>query len=236
VNSVEGEVHVSDVSGNVTAGSVNSIIRLVRVTGPVEAQTINGDIQLENLASASVDASTVNGRVFYASPFQSDGRYAFSSHNGKLYVGLPLDQLVNVKLSSFNGQVESSVPVPMPAPAAHRRLVRFNGGRTFYFTSGKLPDVPSPPTAPSTPRAPRAPRTPRAPQAPELQLESFGGLIQLASQEEALHAIDLQRAAYDSLRSSIRRARRELARARRMGRLPDPDSAPDPTPPPSPRH
>jgi hypothetical protein len=229
VNSVEGEVHVSDVSGNVTAGTMNSIIRMVRVTGPVEAQTINGDIQLEKVASASVDASTVNGRVFYASPFQSAGRYAFSSHNGKLYVGLPLDQLVKVKLSSFNGQVESSVPVPMPAPEAHRHLVRFNGGRTFYFTTGKPADGSAPPAPPSAPRAPSAPRV------PELELESFGGLIQLASQEEALRTIDMQRASYDSLRSSIQRARRELARARKMGRLPDSDSAPpEPTPPPAP--
>jgi hypothetical protein len=236
VNSVEGEVHVSDVSGNVTAGTMNSIIRIVRVTGPVEAQTINGDIQLEKVASASVDASTVNGRVFYASPFQTDGRYAFSSHNGKLYVGLPLDQLLKIKLSSFKGQVESSVPVPMPAPEAHRRLVRFNGGRTYYFTMGRPADGTTPPAAPSAPRAPSGLRASRAPQAPELQLESFGGLIQLASQEEALRAIDVQRAEYDSLRSSIQRARREVARARRMGRLPDVDSAPDPPPPPPPPH
>ncbi|HUK63986.1 MAG TPA: hypothetical protein VLV15_11650, partial [Dongiaceae bacterium] len=231
VHSIEGEVHVSDVSGNVTAGSMNSVIRIVGVTGPVEAQTINGDIQLEKVESANVDASTVNGRVFYASPFQADGRYAFSSHNGKLYVGLPPDQLVKVKLSSFNGQVESSVPVPMPAPEAHRHLVRFNGGRTFYFTSGKPSDPPTPPSPPSTPRTPRSPRPP---QAPELQLESFGGLIQLASQAEALHAIDMQRAEYDSLRSSIQRARRELARARRMGHTPDADATAEPAPPPPP--
>jgi hypothetical protein len=206
---------------------------MVRVTGPVEAQTINGDIQLEKVESANVDASTVNGRVYYASPFRSDGRYAFSSHNGKLYVGVPLDQLLKVKLSSFKGQVESSVPVPMPAPEAHRHLVRFNGGRTFYFTMGKPADGTTPPAPPSAASAPRAPR---APQAPELELESFGGLIQLASQEEALRAIDVQRAEYDSLRSSILRARRELARARRQGRLPDADSAPDaPTPPPAPQ-
>jgi hypothetical protein len=61
-------------------------------------------------------------------------------------------------------------------------------------------------------------------------------LIQLASQEEALRAIDVQRAEYDSLRTSIQRARRELARARRLGRLPDADSAPEaPTPPPAPQ-
>ena len=241
LNSIEGEVHVSDVSGNVSVGSVNSIIRLVRVTGPVDAQTINGDIQLEKLASSSVAASTVNGRVTFASPLQKDGRYVFSSHNGKIYVGLPSDQRVKVKLSSFNGQVESSVPMPTPEPETHGHLMRFNRGRTMYFTTGELPEAPQPPSAPGAPSAPRTPRPPsatsaRGPQAPELELESFQGLIQLASQEDALRAIDVQRAAYDSLKTSIMRARRELARARRLSRMPDPAPAPEapPAPPPTP--
>ena len=239
VNSVEGEVHVMDVSGNVTAESVNNVIRIVRVTGPVEAQTINGDIQLEMLTSPSVNASTVNGRVTFASPFQPHGRYAFSSHNGRLCVGFPPDQEVNVKLSSFNGRVESSVSVPMPAPEMRGRVLRFNSGRlerfnsgrALHFTTGRPPEAPQ---APDAPRAPRAPRAPDAPQTPEIELESFGGLIQLASQEEALRTIDAQRAAYDSARVIVQRVRRDLARARRLARSsesPPPDA---PAPPPAP--
>lgn len=231
VNSVEGEVHVVDVSGNVSAGSVNNIIRMVRVTGSVEAQTINGDIQLEKLASSSVDASTVNGRVYFASPFQAHGRYAFASHNGKLYVGLPKYQKVNVTLSSFNGQVESSLPVPPRAP--HTR------GRAQRFTLGELPTLPGTPRAPRTPRpllgyrASERPSPGAAPQAPELELESFGGLIMLASQEETLRAIDVQRASLDSARATILRVRRDLARMRRADRsAPTRTPAEAPTPPP----
>ncbi len=239
VNSVEGEVHVMDVSGNVTAESVNNVIRIVRVTGPVEAQTINGDIQLEMLTSPSVDASTVNGRVTFASPFQPHGRYAFSSHNGKLCVGFAPDQEVNVKVSSFNGQVESSMPVPMPAPEMRGhvlrfnsgRVERFNSGRALRFTTGRLPE---PPQTPETPRAPRAPRAPSPPQTPEIELESFGGLIQLASQEEALRAIDSQRAAYDRARVTYLRVRRELLRARRLGRAPESPAPDAPAPSPAP--
>ena len=226
VNSVEGEVHVSDVSGNVNAGSVNNVVRIVRVIGPVEAQTINGDIQLEKLASPSVDASTVNGRVYFASPFQQRGRYAFASHSGQVYIGVPVDQHVNVTMSSFNGQVESSLPMPAPRPRVKGRAVRFMLGDL-----AELRGVPGTPQAPRAPRAPRFSRGPsasEAPGVPELELESFGGLIQLASQEEVLRAIDRQRAVLDSARATLLRARRDETRAHRWVRTaPAPARAPE---------
>ncbi|MEQ1831492.1 MAG: hypothetical protein ABL977_00445 [Candidatus Eisenbacteria bacterium] len=243
-NSVEGEVHVSDVSGNVTAGSVNNVVRIVRVIGPVDAQSINGDIQLEKLASPNVDASTVNGRVFYASPFQRRGRYAFASHSGQVYVGVPTDQHVNVTVSSFNGQVESTVPMPVPAPKPKVK------GRSVRFMLGDLQGLAELRELPAVPEAPRAPRAPRAARAglaearalealgvPELELESFGGLIQLASQEEVLRAIDQQRAVLDSARAKLMRARRDDQRARRAyERRVAPPAPPSPADPPSPEH
>lgn len=242
VNSVEGEVHVSDVSGNVTASSVNNVVRIVRVIGPVDAQTINGDIQLEKLASPNVDASTVNGRVYFASPFQRRGRYAFASHSGQVYVGVPIDQHVNVTVSSFNGQVESSFPMPLPAPKASPR------GRSVRFMLGELAELHGIPGVAQAPKAPHSPRAPRAgtPEAaalealgvPELDLESFGGLIQLASQEEVLLAIDRERAVLDSARAKLLRVRRDELRTRRASErraAPVPPADP-PTPAPAPDH
>lgn len=238
VNSVEGEVHVSDVSGNVTASSVNNVVRIVRVIGPVDAQTINGDIQLEKLASPNVDASTVNGRVYFASPFQRRGRYAFASHSGRVYVGVPIDQHVNVTVSSFNGQVESSFPMPLPAPKASPR------GRSVRFMLGELADLRGIPGVAQPPKAPRAPRAPRSgtPEAaalealgvPELDLESFGGLIQLASQEEVLLAIDRERAVLDSARAKLLRVRRDELRTRRASERRAAPAPPANTPPPAP--
>ena len=254
-NSVEGEVHVSNSRGTVTAGSINSVVRIVRATGPVDAQTINGDIQLVKVESSNVDASTVNGRVYYASGYLPRGRYMFSSHNGKLFVPMPDDQHVKVSMSSFQGEVESSIPVPNPAPAPRAR------GRHFRFVmqDGRAwPDPATVPPTPSTPRAPRAPSTPSAPQgvtagiAPEIELESFNGLIRLASQEEVLQVLAIQRkalaerrASLDSARVHQLRGRGEMDRARRLERQAQardserrrgtPPSAPTPeTPPPPP--
>jgi len=244
VNTVEGEVHVADVSGNVTAGSVNNVVRLVRVTGPVEAQTINGDIQLEKVQSPSVDASTMNGRVVFASEYQPHGRYVFSSHSGNLIVPVPVDQRVTVSMSSFQGQVESSVPVPAPAPHAVGHRYR------FVFDDGVA--VPAPPEVPEgapAPRAPRAPRVPRAgvaPAAPEVALESFAGLIRLASVKEVQRVLAMQRATLDSLRQlerrnreamrdadrAMRRARARELEVRRQRREQSPEKSPETPPPP----
>jgi hypothetical protein len=237
-NSVEGEVHVSDVSGNVSAGSINNLIRMVRVTGPVEAQTINGDIQLEKLASPNVDASTVNGRVYFASPYQPRGHYAFASHSGRVYVGLPRDQSVNVTVSSFNGEFESSVPMPAPTAKDKRK------GRAVRFMLGDLSELSELARVPQPPRTPRAPRGAEAalglsdaPVAPELELESFGGQIQLVFQDEALRALDRQRGLLDSARTMLLRSRREEARVRRQlrGSPPSPATAPEAPIPPSQR-
>jgi hypothetical protein len=215
VNSVEGEVHVADVNGNVTAGSVNNVVRILRVVGPVEAQSINGDIQLEKVESRSVDASTVNGRVYYASKYQPRGRYSFSSHNGRVVAPVPTDQIVNVSLSSFQGEVESSIPVPAPRAKGH--------SYRFHLVDGVA--VPEPPATPVPPRGPRAPRAPRAPgpsqvtpapSAPEVELESFAGLIRLASQQDVLEALAARRAALDSARTLYSEGRRKMEQARRM--------------------
>ncbi len=215
-NSVEGEVHITDVRGTVTAGSVNSIVRIVRVTGPVEAQTINGDIQLVKLDSPNVDASTVNGRVYYASSYQPRGRYLFSSHNGKIIVPMPGAQHVRVSMSSFQGQVESSIPMPTPPPAPRAR------GQHYRFVMRDGVAVADPPTAPSSP-SPRAARTPRAARAlvaPEIELESFAGLIRLASEDEVNQVLAVQRELL-----SVRRAALDSARIHQLRNLGDMDRA-----------
>lgn len=235
VNSTEGEVKVTDVSGSVTAGSINNVVRLVRVVGPVDAQTINGDIQLEKVESVDVEASTVNGKVYYASGYRPRGRYTFSSHNGKVIVPVPKNQNVNVTLSSFQGQIESSMRVPKPAPRAK--------GRSMHAMRFKIRDGAWTPDGPelTAPRAPRVPRPPGArvapPATPELELESFGGLIRLASTEEVLTLLTNQRALLESSRAQRTHSRKAAADARRQARAHRhaPDSPPTPeTPPPPP--
>ena len=242
LHSAEGEVHAEDVNGEVTAWSMNSAVRLVRVLGPIEAQSVNGDIQMDDVSSAKVSASTLNGRVYYASKFQNRGRYAFSSHNGKLYVGVDKMQPMNVTVSSFNGQLESSIPVPPapstpPTPPATTTMTwhspRAMTWRSWNFTlpaEAASASAPSPPTTPPSEPRTRAPRVTYtsaqpgdAPRAPELELESFGGIIQLASRADIERALQLRQAMRDSAE-----AVRRLSRLRSM-RIHEqrPRSAPD---------
>jgi hypothetical protein len=234
LNSLEGEVHAEDISGDVTASSINSVVRLVRVLGPIEAQTINGDIQMDNVSSGNVSASTLNGRVYYASKFQAHGKYAFSSHNGKVYVGVDQAQPMNVTVSSFNGQLESSIPLPpqppdAPTPPSPPTPPSVGAWKTWKTWKMSLPAEAAPPAAPApgptpTPGSsrPRSTRTTRmvwtsavpaadAPRAPELELESFGGMIQLASRAEIEHVLQLRQAMRDSAM-----AVRALSRLRSM--------------------
>ena len=226
LNSLEGEVHAEDVSGNVTASSVNSVVRMVRVKGPIEAQSINGDIQMDDVSSADVSASTLNGVVYYASKYQEKGRYAFSSHNGKLYVGVDKTQPINVTVSSFNGQVESSVaPIPVPptapsAPAPPSPPAAMVWRKWKWSWPAEAASATAPPAPASGSPRPRSSRTmtftprPETPYAPELELESFGGLIQLASSSDIERMVQLRQAMRDSAE-----AVRRLARLRAIGRM-----------------
>jgi len=248
--SVEGDVRVEDVTGNVSATSMNSDVSLVRVIGPIQAQSINGDIQMESVSSSGVSASTMNGKVYYASGMQPHGHYSLSSHNGKVYVGVDHRQPVNVTVSSFRGQVEASIPDPPTPPAPPSG----NSWSSWSFTIPAVAVSTDAPPAPEAPPAPPAPGrydkdksdkaykgyryvrvltpTPRAPRAPQLDLESFGGKIQLASLEEIQRTIELARAMADSAQAMRDLARlRQLNRMYRRGMSPEARPAEAPTPP-----
>jgi hypothetical protein len=191
---------------------------------------------MDDVSSANVSASTLNGRVYYASKFQSRGRYALSSHNGRVYVGVDQAQPLNVTVSSYNGQVESSLPVPPTPPApptspgqpSAPSAPSAMGWRSWKWSwpAEPAPSPPSPgsgssasPEGRARVRAMRMVYTSRpgdAPRAPELALESFGGMIQLASRAEIERALQLRQAMRDSAE-----AVRTLARLRRLGRMPE---------------
>jgi hypothetical protein len=232
LNSVEGEVHVEDVNGNVTAGSVNNAVRLVRVLGPIAAQSVNGDIQMDDVSSADVSASTLNGKVYYASKFQPHGRYALSSHNGKLYVGVDGAQTVDFTVSSFNGQVESEIPLPPtpptpPAPpatpAAPAAMVWHKWNFTWPAEVASASTTPAP--APNAER--RATkfvyvRPEPGRRSPQVELESFGGSIQLVKLREIERTMQIRRAVMDSIRVV-----RELNRLRQLNVRETPEASPD---------
>jgi hypothetical protein len=88
-----GEISVTGLSGELVLHNTNGNIRVVDVTGPVNASTVNGNVDVRfgaRLANAAM---------------------AFSTLNGDVEVTLPADASVNVLLRSDNGDVYSDFDV-----------------------------------------------------------------------------------------------------------------------------
>ena len=137
------------------------------VMGLIDAESVNGDIEMDQVESGDVDASSVNGSVVFDGPFQPRGRYRLVSHNGNLRVGVPVGADVDVSVSAFHGGFESGIPL---------LLGPHDKGRRFTFTLGgggsslelqsfqgliqllRSEGLPVPPHAPAPPAAPAAPQ------------------------------------------------------------------------------
>ena len=166
LRSVEGGVRVFDARGHVQVASINNLVRLVRVIGLIDVESVNGDIQMSQVESPDVEASSVNGSVDFSGPFQPRGRYRLTSHRGNLRVGVPVGAAVDVSVANYNGAFESGFPV-LTTPKARGRRFTFTlggGGSSLELQSFEgliklmrddglpVPPRPAPAPAPPSPR------------------------------------------------------------------------------------
>ena len=68
LRSVQGSVSLHGARGRISVNSVNEDVEVTNSTGEIMAETVNGEIALEGVDAATVDASTVNGDISYAGP------------------------------------------------------------------------------------------------------------------------------------------------------------------------
>jgi DUF4097 and DUF4098 domain-containing protein YvlB len=127
LRSVQGSVKLRGARGRISVNSVNEDVEVANSAGDVVAQTVNGEITLRVVNAASVDASTVNGDIWYSGPIRSGGRYAFSTHNGDIGLTVAEGTNATVAVSTFSGEFESEFPVPLRGTRK---------GKGFSFTLG----------------------------------------------------------------------------------------------------
>jgi hypothetical protein len=127
LRSVQGSVKLRGAKGRISVNSVNEDVEVTNSTGEIMAETVNGEITLETVDAATVDASTINGDITYAGPIRSGGRYSLSTHNGDILLTVPEGTGANVSVSTFNGEFESEFPVPLSTTGK---------GKGFSFTLG----------------------------------------------------------------------------------------------------
>ena len=68
LRSVQGSVTLRGAKGRISVNSVNEDVEVANSTGEIMAETVNGEITLEAVDAATVDASTVNGDICVRRP------------------------------------------------------------------------------------------------------------------------------------------------------------------------
>jgi DUF4097 and DUF4098 domain-containing protein YvlB len=127
LRSVQGSVKLRGARGRINVNSVNEDVEVANSSGDVVAQTVNGEITLQVVDAASVDANTVNGDISYSGPIRGGGRYALSTHNGDISLTVAEGTSASVAVSTFSGEFESEFPVPLRGTRK---------GKGFSFTLG----------------------------------------------------------------------------------------------------
>jgi hypothetical protein len=125
---VEGDINVQDVQGKMRLLSMDGEIIVEGGTGDIVAETTDGDIRLANVQSTYVEASSVDGDVWFAGPVAAQGEYLMTTHDGDVTVMIPEGASVRVTVATFDGDFETEFPVTLPERMR---------GRRFNFTLGQ---------------------------------------------------------------------------------------------------
>jgi hypothetical protein len=92
------------------AHTVNGGVTVTEVEGDVEAETVNGDVEVSS--GGLVKAQTVNGSIdakFGRADWTGD--LEFQTVNGSITLGLPADFAADVKAEVLNGRISTDFPV-----------------------------------------------------------------------------------------------------------------------------
>jgi len=105
---------------DLVAGTVNGDVEVRRIAGNVKASTVNGDVDVESGGNA--EASTVNGsiRASMAADLAQDLR--FKTVNGGVTVSLPAGANADVEAATVNGSLESDFPLTVQGRFSNRRM------------------------------------------------------------------------------------------------------------------
>jgi hypothetical protein len=119
---VEGDVTVENAEGKLKLLSMDGEIYVENASGSIIAETTDGDIRLADVRSESVEATSVDGDIWFAGPLAAQGQYYLATHDGDVTIMIPRDASVRLTVATFDGDFESEFPITMPERIRGRRL------------------------------------------------------------------------------------------------------------------
>lgn len=129
VSTVDGDITVTGAVGALRINTTDGEVTLTSIRGDIFANTLDGDITLDRIEAAQVQASTVDGDVYYDGAIRDGGQYRLSTHDGDVTLVVPRAMNATVSVATFDGDFESTFPVQLRPRNQH-------GGYRFSFTIG----------------------------------------------------------------------------------------------------
>lgn len=105
---------------HIDANTVNGDVTVDELRGEVEARTVNGDVEARS-SGGIVRATTVNGSIRASGQVGSNG-LEYSTVNGSIEIALPSTANLDVDLSTVNGRVSSDYPITFTGEINPRRI------------------------------------------------------------------------------------------------------------------
>jgi hypothetical protein len=128
---VNGEMRVRNVGGEVRASTVNGAVEVANAGGQVRATTVNGAVDVST-RNGPVTATTVNGDIdVKMSAVGRDGAMRFNTVNGTVRVEMPPGIDADVEMETMHGSISSDYPVQLTGKFGprHARGTIGRGGR-----------------------------------------------------------------------------------------------------------
>lgn len=153
VGSIGGTISLKNSSGRINLHSIGGAIEAMDLkpadTGDVfDASSVSGDVMLDRITHAQLNAHTVNGNVHMNGPLVRGGRYGFRTYSGDVTLSLPAD--ASFKLSaklSQRAEIVTDFPLTITPEAG--------GPASAEPPSAPAPVTPPPPAAPPAGKGPK---------------------------------------------------------------------------------
>jgi hypothetical protein len=140
MHSVSGAASLSGLTGSMNLGTVSGKINAERVSGPLQLDTVSGDVRLSESDLASVQAKTVSGQVRVQTPLNA-GPYRFGSVSGGIFLQVPADSHCTAELHTISGRVSTTLPQTASSRQNRTQVVDIQGGGVKVYlnsVSGEL--------------------------------------------------------------------------------------------------
>ena len=153
-----GDITASGIDGRLSVNASNGDVEIDDMRGAVEVSTLNGDIGLDRIASTSVRAKTMSGRISYDGSVERTGEYSFNAFSGSIEMSIPANTgaTLSVEIGGLelprmtmqqSGPALGHVDIALPADGTYTVAVGRKGATatfTIDIAGGQLRQPQSP--------------------------------------------------------------------------------------------